>query len=311
MTIEQNKLANEGDSQILEKYTVAGIQMVSGADWTENLAAALRLLQEGVAQGAKLLVLPENWVVFAAEGYREFARDPALSGQVFQALGEFCQQHDVWICAGSVPVPPSASQLSKMASPTQGSGSDADRAFTRCCLINEKGDIVSAYDKLHLFDVQVNDGHGNYSESQWFLPGESVQVVSTPFGRIGLAICYDLRFPELFRHMALQGAELFLVPSAFTQVTGQAHWSVLTRARAVENLAYVVATDQGGRHTENRDTWGHTCVVDPWGGVLAQLQSGEGVVTAEIDLSLVRAHRAKMPVLEHGRLQIQGVAEIV
>lgn len=286
------------DSQILEKYTVAAIQMVSGAHWAENLTAALRLLQQGVDQGAKLLVLPENWVVFAAEGYIDFARDQSLSDQVFQVLKQFCQQHGVWVCAGSVPVPPSVSQMPNTQDTT------ADRAFTRCCLISDKGEIVSAYDKLHLFDVQVSDGHGNYSESQWFLPGQSIKVVSTPFGRIGLAICYDLRFPEMFRHMALQGAEVFLVPSAFTRVTGEAHWSVLTRARAIENLAYVVATDQGGAHTEKRETWGHTCVVDPWGRVLSELERGEGVITTEIDLAQVRAHRAKVPVLEHGRLRI-------
>lgn len=290
-------------NSVLEKYTLAAIQMVSGADWSENLAAALRLLQRGVDQGAKLLVLPENWVVFAAEGYRAFAKDKALSEQVYQALQAFCREKGVWICAGSVPVPP-AECATDMFEAVDGHALASDRAFTRCSLINDAGEIVAAYDKLHLFDVQVNDAHGNYSESQWFLPGQSVSVVDTPFGRIGLAICYDLRFPELFRHMALQGAEVFLVPSAFTRVTGEAHWSVLTRARAIENFAYMVATDQGGQHTEQRETWGHTCVVSPWGQVLGELPAGEGVVAVSVDLTQVKTHRAKIPVLEHGRLTI-------
>lgn len=277
-------------------YRVAAIQMVSGADWSENVARALALLAQAVDQGATLLVLPENWAIFAAEGYRAFARDVGLSQQVFEPLQAFCQQHGVWVCAGSVPVPPAGQH--------QAQGSE--RAYTRCALIDNHGHIVAAYDKLHLFDVQVNDAHGAYKESDWFLPGEAVVVAETPFGRLGLSICYDLRFPELYRQMALEGAELFVSPSAFTQVTGHAHWSVLTRARAIENLAYLIAPNQGGRHTEQRQTWGHSCVVDPWGQVLGELEAGEGVVVATVDLTQVRERRAKMPVLAHGRLQLVG-----
>jgi nitrilase len=294
----QNKDAAINSHSGMETYKVAGIQMVSGANWQVNLASALALLQQGVDKGAKLLVLPENWAVFAAEGYRAFATEPELSKQVFDELKSFCRRQSVWVCAGSVPVPPSV-PCDPGASP---------RAMTQCVLINDQGDAIAAYDKLHLFDVQVNDAHGAYSESDWFLPGQSLVVAETPFGRLGLSICYDLRFPEMYRQMALQGAEVFIVPSAFTQVTGQAHWSVLTRARAIENLAYVIATNQGGLHSENRRTWGHTCVVDPWGQVLGELGSGEGVITAEVDLAQVRERRAKMPVLSHGRLSIGGLA---
>ncbi|MEJ2680882.1 MAG: carbon-nitrogen hydrolase family protein [Gammaproteobacteria bacterium] len=271
-------------------YRVAAIQMVSGEDWERNVTSALTLLEQGVAQGARLLVLPENWAVFDSEGYREFAGNASLSQQVLAALSDCCRQHGVWVCAGTVPVPSEV----------------PGKCVSRCCLLNDRGEVVGAYDKLHLFDAEVDDAHSRYTESAYFTPGQGVQIVTTPFGKVGLAVCYDLRFPELFRWMAQQGAELFLVPSAFTRVTGQAHWSVLTRARAIENTAYVVAVNQGGSHSNGRETWGHTCVIDPWGEVLFEREEmGAGVVVVELDRSRINTWRQKMPTLQHTRLAIQ------
>jgi len=289
-----NKSTSDQNAQFsVQNYKVGVIQMVSEFHWRTNLSTALSLMETATAAGAKLLVLPENWVVFHGDGYQQFAKNPDLSAQVMDALSRFAAEQRVWVCTGSIPFPPESKQPNA-------------KAMTRCSLISDAGKVVADYDKLHLFSAQVDDAHCQYDEGRWFFPGHQPVVVNTPLGVIGMAICYDLRFPELFRWMAHQGAQLFLVPSAFTHATGQAHWSVLTQARAVENLAYVIAANQGGEHFNQRQTWGHSCVVDPWGTVLAQKPSGAGVILAEVDINRIQMLRHKMPVLSHARLEISG-----
>ncbi len=171
-----------------------------------------------------------------------------------------------------------------------------------CLVFDPRGEMVARYDKMHLFDVQVDDRQAQYSESRSFEPGSRIVCVDAPVGRIGLSICYDLRFPELYRKLLEQGAEILTVPSAFTKVTGEAHWEVLLRARAIENQCFVLAANQGGVHNATRETWGHSMIVDPWGRVLARVESGEGVAVADIDLSALHALRSRMPIQSHRRL---------
>ncbi len=180
--------------------------------------------------------------------------------------------------------------------------SDSGKIKNRGYVVDNDGNIVSRYDKIHLFDVSVADAQGGYSESTHIEPGIEPMTCPTPVGLLGLSVCYDLRFPELYRHYAEKGVTMVLAPSAFTAVTGAAHWELLLRARAVENQVYVVGANQGGRHSEKRETWGHSMIVDPWGEVVSQLSTGDGVTSAVIDAEFQKKVRASMPVLQHRRL---------
>jgi nitrilase len=183
---------------------------------------------------------------------------------------------------------------------------DSNKIRGACLLINDKGERVSRYDKIHLFDVHLPESGENYNESETIEKGEDVVVVDTPFGRLGLAICYDLRFPELFRKMVDLGVQIIALPSAFTAMTGKAHWEVLLRARAIENLCYVVASAQGGYHVNGRETFGDSMIVNPWGVVIDRLTSGSGFVVADIDLEYLESTRRNFPVLEHRKMQCSG-----
>ena len=180
------------------------------------------------------------------------------------------------------------------------------RVYAACCDYDSYGSRVARYDKIHLFDVQVVGSDERYTESETIEPGGALQVIDTPFGRLGLAICYDLRFPELFRHLALDGAQVVFVPSAFTDYTGRHHWMPLLRARAIENQCWIVAPAQVGRHDSTRASHGHSAIVDPWGNVVALLEAGEGIVSAEIDLDRLRRIRADLPCLDHVRPELLG-----
>lgn len=267
---------------------VAAIQMVSGTDVSANLAVARDLLAEAATQGAELAVLPENFAVFAnaamaGAGAAEITPD----GPLRRFLADNARDHGMWIVGGTLPV-------------AAGDG----RVSAACFMVDPQGREVARYDKIHLFDVEVEDSHGRYAESETFAPGDKVVVAPGPAGGIGLSVCYDLRFPEMYRRLAQSGAMAFTVPAAFTEVTGAAHWEVLLRARAVENLAWVIGAGQGGRHGPTRTTWGHSMIVDPWGGVVAAAGTGEAVISAEIDPGRVAVLRERMPVLRHSRFPI-------
>ncbi|EXF92251.1 carbon-nitrogen hydrolase [Pseudomonas fluorescens HK44] len=273
--------------------SLAVIQMVSQSDVPANLIQARHLLEQAAAGGARLAVLPEN---FAAMGRRDIAdigRAEALGeGPILPWLKQTARDLKLWIVAGTLPLPPV----------------DQPQAKSNACslLIDEHGEAVARYDKLHLFDVDVADNRGRYRESDDYAHGSKVVVADTPVGRVGLTVCYDLRFPELYSELRAAGAELITAPSAFTAVTGAAHWEVLIRARAIETQCYVLAAAQGGTHPGPRETFGHAAIVDPWGRVLAEQDQGEAVLLAERDSSEQASIRARMPVSSHRRFFSQG-----
>ncbi len=266
---------------------VAAIQMASSPRMEANFTEAERLLAAAAADGAKLAVLPEYFAQFGLpEEERVQSAEEFGEGPVQSFLEQQARLTGMWIVGGSLPL--------------RGKGS---RVRGASLLYDDKGRVVARFDKIHLFDVHIPGREERYEESGWTEPGEGITVVDTPFGRLGMAVCYDLRFPELFRRMAAEGAEIFVLPAAFTAATGKAHWEILVRARAIENLAYMVAAAQGGIHANGRETWGESMIVDPWGTVLDRCEeNGGGVVTADIDLERLRALRRSFPVLEHRQL---------
>jgi nitrilase len=267
---------------------VAAIQMVSGADVAANLNEAARLIAGSVEAGARLIVLPENFSLMPVNDAERLAVAEADGhGPIQDFLAGQARTHRIWLVGGTIPI----------------KGQSKNKLRAACPLYNDRGERVARYDKMHLFDVELSEGE-RYQESASFEAGDDVVVTDTPFGRLGLAVCYDLRFPELFRTLLDQGAEVFAVPSAFTARTGRAHWEVLVRARAIENLCYVIAADQGGRHANGRETHGETMIVNPWGEVLARLPRGAGQVVADCDRAALAATRASLPSIAHRRLPV-------
>lgn len=271
--------------------TVAAIQMNSVADVAANLAAAKRLLTEAAAGGAKLAVLPEN---FAFMGAHESAKlvhaEPLGDGPIQSFLADTAKALSMWIVGGTIP----------LAVPD-----DARKVYAASLVFNDQGQRVAHYDKIHLFDVDVlRDGKTeSYRESNSIAFGSvSPTFTETPAGVLGLSVCYDLRFPELYRSLSSQGAQLLCVPSAFTEKTGEAHWEILLRARAVENLCAVIAPNQTGTHAGGRRTWGHSMIISPWGEILAQRAEGEGVVLATLDAEAQTKVRSSFPSLNHRRI---------
>lgn len=270
---------------------VAAVQMCSGNDRDTNLAAAERLLQLAAERGARVALLPENFSLMAARDAERRAHAEADgAGPVQAMLARTAARLGIWIIAGSVPI-------------TQPSG---ERNTQACLVYDAKGARVARYDKIHLFDVELPDRAESYRESATMAPGDKVVVVDTPAGCLGLSICYDLRFPELYRRLQAAGAQWLIVPAAFTASTGAAHWEALLRARAIENLCYLVASAQYGTHPSGRQTWGHSLIVDYWGRILTQLPDGEGVVTAAIDLDAQADARRKFPALTHRAAHLHG-----
>ena len=270
---------------------VAAIQMNSGADVAANLELAARLLADAAADGVQLAVLPENFAIMGKHGRDKVAHaEQQGSGPIQAFLAQMSRQHEMWVVAGSIP----------LASPEE------QRVYGACPVYNASGDEIACYRKIHLFDVKLPDLDESYLESHSMYPGDDLVCVDSPIGRIGLAICYDVRFPELFRRLVDDGATVFTVPAAFTQVTGEAHWHTLLRARAIENLAYVIAPGQYGDHADERTTFGHSMIVDPWGRILAERPSGNGFAAAEIDASLPEKLRAEFPALANRRLSKNG-----
>jgi nitrilase len=261
--------------------------MNSGPEVGRNLQAARRLLEEAAADGCGLAVLPENFALMPRKSREKAAHaESPGEGPIQGFLAEVSRQLGMWIVGGSIP----------LASPA------AERVYGACPVYDSDGVQQACYRKIHLFDVQLPDSAEAYQESWSMYPGDEPVTVDTPAGRVGLSICYDLRFPELYRRLVDEGAGVFTVPAAFTQTTGKAHWQVLLRARAVENLAYVVAPGQFGAHADDRRTFGHSMIVDPWGRVLAEAPDESCVVAADVDPDRVSKLREQFPVLTNRRL---------
>ncbi|WP_431688260.1 carbon-nitrogen hydrolase family protein [Hahella sp. NBU794] len=277
----------------MSEFTLAIVQLVSTSDIEQNLARVEHWVAEAAGGGAQLVLLPENFALFESKRSLDIGAAEAESeGPIRGFIAGLAKRFGVWIIAGSLPC----------AQRPDGAPIDG-RVRSACWVFDDSGATVARYDKIHLFDVDVKDAYGAYRESAIFEPGEKVVVIDTPWIRVGLSICYDLRFPELYRAMAEQGAELVTVPSAFTYVTGEAHWETLLRARAIENQVFIAAANQGGIHSESRRTYGYSMVIDPWGKVMAGLEEGEGVILSTLNKAELQEVRARMPVLAHRRLK--------
>ena len=262
------------------RFTVAAVQMVSEPEVAANLAVAADLIAQAAGEGAQLVALPEYFCILGLrERDKVDVREPDGHGPIQDFLAGTAAKHKVWLVGGSVPL----------------QCADPDKVKNSCLVFDAAGRRVARYDKIHLFGFE--SGTERFQESRSIEAGSEVVTVDAPFGRLGLSICYDLRFPEMYRKMGV--VDLILVPSSFTATTGRAHWEMLLRARAVENQAYVLAPAQGGHHKNGRDTYGHSMIIDPWGTVLAVLASGPGVVTAEIDHAEIARVRRSLPALTH------------
>ncbi|MDR9826303.1 carbon-nitrogen hydrolase family protein [Vibrio sp. FNV 38] len=261
------------------------VQMTSGADPTKNLAYIKDQVIRLAGQGVQWVITPENSLVFGRKEDYHRAAEHLGVGPIQLELGLLAKETRVWLIIGSMPIKRS------------------NGVSTTTLVFNDRGLLVTHYDKLHMFDVDVNDAHRCYRESETFAPGNKIESIQAPFGHLGLSICYDLRFPQLYSELNRLGANILLVPAAFTAVTGQAHWRSLLMARAIENQAYVVAVNQTGVHPCGRETWGHSMVISPWGEVLLELDQSVQNGVADIDLSVVNELRQNMPVTQHSRFQ--------
>lgn len=264
---------------------IAAVQMISGPDVAANLATAARLVAAAAGAGARLVALPEYFpIIGGSDADRLAAREPAGSGPIQDFLAAAALSHGVWLVGGSLPLTADA----------------PDKLRNACLVFDPAGACVARYDKIHLFGFQK--GAERYDEAETIEAGPPEPVAfDTEFGRVGLGICYDLRFPELFR--AMGALDLIVLPAAFTDTTGRAHWETLLRARAVENQCYLLAAAQGGRHPGGRMTHGNSMIVDPWGTVLARADKGEAVVAAELDPARIAETRASLPALRHRRIR--------
>lgn len=280
-------------------HRVAALQMVSSGDIHQNLDSARRLIESAASQGADLVLLPENFAVLDGGPLRQFAEVQGADGSLLQDfLAQQAKTHGMTVAGGTIPM------LSRPVDDAGGEVSllDDGRVRPACLVYDDVGQLIARYDKIHLFDVKVQDRQAEYSESRSFEPGNKVVTVSTPIAELGLSICYDLRFPELYRKLVEAGAQVVTVPSAFTRTTGEAHWEVLLRARAIENQCYVVAANQGGVHNATRETFGHSMIVSPWGKILDSVSEGEGLAIADVDLENLADIRRDMPIASHRRL---------
>jgi deaminated glutathione amidase len=274
--------ASEGEGQDAQApvYRIAGVQMASGPHVSGNLNEARRLIEMAVEQGASLVALPE-W--FACMGLKDTdkvsIREKDGDGPIQRFLSDTARRHRIWLVGCSVPI----------------ESTEAHRVHNSMLVYDDSGKRAARYDKIHLFSLDL--GVERFSEERTIQPGRDVKVIDTPFGRIGLSVCYDLRFPELYR--AMKDVDVILVPSAFTETTGRAHWEALIRARAIENLAYVLAPAQGGYHLSGRETHGNSMIVDPWGVVLDRLPRGSGIVVAGVNPAYQAHLRKSLPALEH------------
>ncbi|NBO10089.1 MAG: carbon-nitrogen hydrolase family protein [Methylophilaceae bacterium] len=259
---------------------IAGIQMASGPNVAANLSEAEKLIEIAVEQGAKLVALPEYFAIMGMKDTDKVkVAEKEGSGPIQEFLSNIAKKHEIWVVGGSIPL----------------QSEQQEKIYNACMVYNDQGQLVARYNKIHLFGLNL--GNETYHEEKTITPGKQVVTVDSPFGKIGLSICYDLRFPELYR--AMGEVDLILIPAAFTETTGKAHWESLVRSRAIENLCYVLAPAQGGYHTSGRETHGNSMVVDPWGVVLDRLPRGSGVVIASINRDYQSSLRKSLPALQN------------
>lgn len=263
------------------------IQMTSGPQVADNLAYIAKHANRLATQGARWIVTPENAVVFGDRNDYHQHAEPMGNGPIQRELAQIARENGVWLLVGSMPI------------------ARAHGVTTTSILFNPQGEPAAHYDKLHMFDVDVADSHQRYRESETFTPGDALTVVATPMGALGMSICYDVRFPHLYSQLRRLGAQILVVPAAFTAVTGRAHWEVLLRARAIETQCWVVAVGQGGHHVCGRETWGHSMVISPWGDIVASLEQPAATLIADIDLHQVEQVRLTMPIMAHTRFDNQ------
>ena len=268
-----------------ELIKIAAIQMASGPSVAANLSEAERLIEVAANQGAKLVVLPEYFAIMGMKETDKVAvREQEGKGPIQTFLSKIAKEHGIWLIGGSVPM------VSNFPNKVRNS----------CLVYDDKGKQVARYDKIHLFGLDLGNEH--YHEDNTIESGNEIQVVDTPFGKIGLSICYDLRFPELYR--AMGEVNIIVIPAAFTETTGKAHWETLVRARAIENLSYVIAAAQGGYHLSGRETHGNSMIVDPWGVILDRLPRGSGVVIATMNPQYQTSLRKSLPALKHRTIKV-------
>jgi len=269
----------QGGSHV-PKVKIAAVQMLSVPRVGENLAAAEKLIAKAAQQDASLVVLPEYFSIMSRqESERIKVAEDDGQGPIQDFLVEMAKKHRLWLIGGSIPL----------------HSNNPTKTYNSSLVYNPEGERVARYDKIHLFGFTKGKEH--YNESKTIEPGAHPVVVSTPFAKIGLSVCYDLRFPELYRSFG--AVDLIVVPSAFTETTGQVHWEILLRARAIENLCYVLAPAQGGKHENGRETYGNSILIDPWGAVMHRLDKGEGVLVGELDHEKINKVRKSLPALDH------------
>ncbi len=266
----------------MNKYLAAIVQMDTSAGWEANLTAAEAFIDEAAAGGARLVAFPEHYSRYA--GGRT-PTEPVADSPTLQRMRAKAMQKGVWLLCGTMLTP-----------------AEDGRSYNTSLLLNPQGEIVGRFDKMHLFDVTLPSGEKRL-ESNRVRPGEAVSVVNTELGSLGMSVCYDLRFPELYRVMRARGAQVFLAPAMFSRETGQAHWEIMVRARAIENGCYVIAPNQYGGAF---DAWGQSMIVDPWGKVLCEVKRGQGMAMAEIDLDYLATVRGNLPSYDHRRTDVYG-----
>jgi predicted amidohydrolase len=262
---------------------ISAIQMTSNESVKDNLSVVDALITKAVDQGSNLVVLPEMFPIAGLESTDKIKVSETLgAGEIQDFLAHQAKKNHLWIVGGTIPL----------------KCQHTDKIRAACLVYNDNGKVVGRYDKIHLFDVDISQTE-SYQESATTDPGTDITVIDTPLGKLGLSVCYDIRFPELYRRLFNSGAEIFTIPAAFTLKTGQAHWEILSRSRAIENFCYVVGACQTGTHTNGRKTYGHSLIVNPWGEIINSLDDGTDVITAEVNLEKLHQIRKNIPIGEH------------
>ena len=272
----------------MSHLSVAAIQLVSSEHLSENLSCAESLISEAVDKNCQFIALPENFPFIGRnEASKQAIAETKNCGTIQTFLSNMAKQHKIWLLGGTIPL----------------KDDDSDLMYAASLLYNSEGKCIAQYNKIHLFDVTADtEGVETYHESATTKAGSEIVIADIQTAKIGLSVCYDLRFPELYRNMLNQGVQIIAIPSAFTATTGRVHWEALLKARAIENLSYIIAPNQGGQHANGRETWGHSMIVDPWGECLTKLDKGAGVAYAKIDLQQQAVLRNRFPSLSHRKL---------
>jgi len=268
----------------MKNFKISCVQIASGPNVEANLLEINKYILKSKKLGADIVVLPENFAMMAEKDIMYLdIKEELGNGRIQDFISNEARKNDIWIIAGTIPI----------------KSGKKDKVFSTCIAFDNKGDIVSSYNKVHLFDVDIVETKERYRESDIYLNGDSIKVLDTPFCKIGLAVCYDLRFPELFRKLSDEDVDLICLPAAFTSITGKAHWEHLVKSRAIENLVYFATSAQGGYHINGRETHGNSMIVNPWGEVLDIINNNSGIIISSIDLNAQNKLRKNFPCLDH------------